>query len=116
MKPKQQSLSRVLGSSLSRRLLRTHSPNWFKRTPEASSSCWIKSVSLSFNVILAGTVCFQFTFVVMFILTHLIERELMCLLLRWPYGQSTIGSQYDKTTYKSEYPNILTWIMWEGHG
>ena len=38
----------------------------------------------------------------MFILTQLIERELMCLLLRWPYGQSTIGSQYNKTTYISQ--------------
>ena len=37
----------------------------------------------------------------MFIVTDLIESELLCLLLRWPYGQSTMGSQYDKTTYMS---------------
>ena len=53
----------------------------------------------------------------MFILTELIESELLCLLLRWPYGQSTIGSQYDKTTYISQSTtNILTWIKWEGRG
>ena len=53
----------------------------------------------------------------MFIVTELIESELLCLLLRWPYGQSTIGSQYDKTTYISQSTtNILTWIKWEGRG
>ena len=58
---------------------------------------------------------YEFTFVFMFILTELIESELLCLLLRWPYGQSTIGSQYDKTTYISQSTtNILTWIKWEG--
>ena len=30
----------------------------------------------------------------------------MCWLLKWPYGQSTIGSQYDKTTYISESTQI----------
>ena len=49
---------------------------------------------------------YKFTFVFLFILTQLIERELMCLLLRWPYGQSTIGSQYDKTTYISQSTQI----------
>ena len=53
----------------------------------------------------------------MFIVTELIESELLCLLLRWPYGQSTIGSEYDKTTYISQSTtNILTWIKWEGRG
>ena len=53
----------------------------------------------------------------MFIVTELIESELLCLLLRWPYGQSMIGSQYDKTTYISQSTtNILTWIKWEGMG
>ena len=53
----------------------------------------------------------------MFIVTELIESELLCLLLRWPYSQSTIGSQYDKTTYISQSTtNILTWIKWEGRG
>ena len=53
----------------------------------------------------------------MFIVTELIKSELLCLLLRWPYGQSTIGSQYDKTTYISQSTtNILTWIKWEGRG
>ena len=32
--------------------------------------------------------------------------KLMCWLLKWPYGQSTIGSQYDKTTYISESTQI----------
>ena len=49
---------------------------------------------------------YEFTFVFMFILTELIESELLCLLLRWPYGQSTIGSQYDKTTYISQSTQI----------
>ena len=35
----------------------------------------------------------------MIISTQLIEREFMCLLLRQPYSQSMIGSQYDKTTW-----------------
>ena len=38
-----------------------------------------------------------------------IESELLCLLLRWPYGQSTIGSQYNKTAYISwvpKYPDL----------
>ena len=53
----------------------------------------------------------------MVILTQLIERELICLLLIWPYGQSTIGSQYNKTTYINQsITNILTWIKWEGRG
>ena len=53
----------------------------------------------------------------MYIQTELIARELLCLVLRWPYGQSMIGSQYDKTTYISQSTtNILTWIKWEGRG
>ena len=42
----------------------------------------------------------------MFIVTEIIESELLWLLLKWPYGQSTIGSQYDKTTYISESTQI----------
>ena len=44
----------------------------------------------------------------MFILTQFIEREFMCLLLRWPHGQSTMGNQYDKTTYISQ-SNQISW-------
>ena len=37
------------------------------------------------------------------------EGELLCLFLRWPYGQSMISSQYDKNTYISQSTtNILT--------
>ena len=53
----------------------------------------------------------------MLILTELIESELLLLLLRWPYDQSRISSQYNKTTYISQSTtNILTWIKWEGRG
>ena len=51
----------------------------------------------------------------MYILTELIERELMCLVLRWPCGQSTIGSQYDKTTYISQSTQI-SWLGLSGRG
>ena len=51
---------------------------------------------------------YKFTF------AFIIESELLCLLLRWPYSQSMIGSQYNKTTYISQSTtNILTWIKWE---
>ena len=38
----------------------------------------------------------------MFIMTQLLQRELTCLLLRWPYDQSMISSQYEKTAYISQ--------------
>ena len=44
-----------------------------------------------------------------------IESELLCLLLRWPYGQSTIGSQCDKTTYISQSTKI-SWLGLSGRG
>ena len=47
------------------------------------------------------------------------RRELKCLLLRWPYGQSTIGSHYELTTFIQvrATKTILTWDgMGEGGG
>ena len=58
---------------------------------------------------------YKFTFVFIFIVTEIIESELLWLLLRWPYGQSTIGSQYDKTTYISQSTQI-SWLGLSGRG
>ena len=47
------------------------------------------------------------------------RKEFMCLLLRWPYGQSTIGSHYELTTFIQvrATKTILTWDgMGEGGG
>ena len=55
----------------------------------------------------------------MFIVTELIKSELLCLLLRWPYGQSTIGSHYELTPFIQvrATKTILTWDgMGEGGG
>ena len=47
------------------------------------------------------------------------RKEFMCLLLSWPYGQSTIGSHYELTTFIQvrATKTILTWDgMGEGGG
>ena len=55
VKPKQQSLSCVLGPSLLQGMLRPHSPPSLKKVPAGPFIVSDYSVSLSFNVILAGT-------------------------------------------------------------